>query len=80
MKPRVFVRLDWKELTNDKRSSLLRKTVIYGQKSFITLGPAGASIYGFVLKNSFFLILFSEWSKVCESNPEVILLWAVHKH
>jgi len=39
MKPRVFVRLDWKELTNDKRSSLLRKTVIYGQKSFITLGP-----------------------------------------
>jgi hypothetical protein len=76
MKPRVFVRLDWKELTNDKRSSLLRKTVIYGQKSFITLGPDG-----FVLKNSsFFLILFSEWSKVCESNPEVILLWAVHKH
>ena len=29
--------LDWKKLTNDKHSSLLRKSVIYGQKSFITL-------------------------------------------
>jgi hypothetical protein len=38
-KARVFVRLDWKKLTNDKHSSLLRKSVIYGQKSFITLGP-----------------------------------------
>jgi hypothetical protein len=35
---RLF-RLDWKKLTNDKHSSLLRKSVIYGQKSFITLGP-----------------------------------------
>ncbi len=35
----VFVRLDWKKLTNDKHSSLLRKSVIYGQKSFITLSP-----------------------------------------
>ncbi len=36
---RVFVRLDWKKLTNDKHSSLLHKSVIFGQKSFITLGP-----------------------------------------
>jgi hypothetical protein len=27
------------KLTNEKHSSLLRKSVIYGQKSFITLGP-----------------------------------------
>jgi hypothetical protein len=36
---RVFVRLDWKKLTNDKHSSLLRKSVIYGQKNFISLAP-----------------------------------------
>ncbi len=35
----MFVRLDWKKLTNDKHSSLLRDSVIYGQKSFITLRP-----------------------------------------
>jgi len=29
------------KLTNDKHSSLLRKSVNYGQKSFITLGPGG---------------------------------------
>jgi hypothetical protein len=40
---RVFVRLDCKKLTNDKHSSLLRKSVIYGQKSFITLDP-GANL------------------------------------
>jgi hypothetical protein len=28
-----------KKLTNDKHSSLLQKSVIYEQKSFITLGP-----------------------------------------
>jgi len=33
----VFVKLDWKKLTNDKHSSLLQKSVIYGQKSCITL-------------------------------------------
>ncbi len=27
------------KLTKDKHSSLLRRSVIYGQKSFITLGP-----------------------------------------
>jgi hypothetical protein len=35
----VFVRLDWTKLTNNKHSSLLRESIIYGQKSFITLGP-----------------------------------------
>ncbi len=34
----MFVRL-LEKLTNDKHSSLLRKYVIYGQKSFITMGP-----------------------------------------
>ncbi len=36
---RVFIRPDLKKLTNDKHSSLLRKSVIYRQKSFITLSP-----------------------------------------
>ncbi len=35
----VFVGLDWKNLTNDKHSSLLWKAIINGQKSFISLGP-----------------------------------------
>jgi hypothetical protein len=39
----VFVRLDQKH-TNDKHSSLLRKSVIYGQKSFMTLGPGRGSL------------------------------------
>ncbi len=33
--PRVFVRLDWKNLANDKHSSLLQKYVIYGQKKVL---------------------------------------------
>jgi hypothetical protein len=41
---RVFVRLDLKKLTNDKHSSLLRKSVIYGQKSFIILGPGPRNV------------------------------------
>ncbi len=36
---RVFVRLDRKKLTNEKYSSLLRKSVIYGQKKFYNIGP-----------------------------------------
>jgi hypothetical protein len=36
---RVFVRLEWKKLTSDKHSSLLQKSVIFGQKRFMTLGP-----------------------------------------
>jgi hypothetical protein len=28
-------------LTNDKHTSLLQKSVIYEQKSFITMGPGG---------------------------------------
>jgi hypothetical protein len=43
-KARVFVRLDMKKLTNDKHSSLLRKSAIYVQKRFITLGPGGTKI------------------------------------
>jgi hypothetical protein len=35
---RVFVRQDWKSLLMTN-TSLLRKSVIYGQKSFLTLGP-----------------------------------------
>jgi hypothetical protein len=42
---RIFI-LSWsvsqtrpEKLTNDQHSSLLRKSVIYGQKSFITLAP-----------------------------------------
>jgi hypothetical protein len=35
----VFVRLEWKKLTNDKHSSLLQKSVIYGQKMFYNIGP-----------------------------------------
>jgi hypothetical protein len=35
----VFVRLDWKKLTNNKHSSLIRKSVIYGRKKFYDIGP-----------------------------------------
>jgi hypothetical protein len=47
----VFVRLDWKNLTNDKHSSLLQKFVIYGQKSFITLisGVSVIKLFVFVI-------------------------------
>jgi hypothetical protein len=31
----VSVSLDWKKLTNDRCSSLLRKSVIYGQKKVL---------------------------------------------
>jgi hypothetical protein len=40
----VFVRLDWKNLANDKHSSLLQKSVIYGQKKFYNIGPTTFSI------------------------------------
>jgi hypothetical protein len=44
------------KFTKDKHSSLLRKSVIYGQKSFLTLGP------GFiVLKSTFFVT--DSWGK-----------------
>jgi hypothetical protein len=33
------VRLGWKKLARDKPSSLLRTSINYGQKSFITLAP-----------------------------------------
>jgi hypothetical protein len=49
----VFVRLDWKKLTNDKHSIFLRKSVIYGQKKFYNIGPRhhifGESVWGFVV-------------------------------
>ncbi len=35
----MFLRLDQEKLTNDKHSSLLRKSVIYGQKKFYNIGP-----------------------------------------
>jgi hypothetical protein len=35
----VFVRLDWKSLSGTKHSNLLQKSVIYGQKSLITMAP-----------------------------------------
>jgi hypothetical protein len=34
------------KLTNDKHSSLLQKSVIYGPKSFITMGPGGLKFLG----------------------------------
>ncbi len=33
----MFVRLDWRKLTNDKHSSLLQKSVIYRQKKIYTI-------------------------------------------
>jgi hypothetical protein len=35
----LFVRLDWKKLTNDKYSSLLQKSIIYRQKKVYNIGP-----------------------------------------
>jgi len=35
----VIIRLGWERLARDKHSSLERKLINYGQKSFITFGP-----------------------------------------
>jgi hypothetical protein len=35
----VLVKTILENLTKDKQSSLLRRSVIYGQRSFTTLGP-----------------------------------------
>jgi hypothetical protein len=35
------IRLGWKWLARDKRSSLLRKVVTYGRKKFYNIGPRG---------------------------------------
>jgi hypothetical protein len=42
---RVFVRLGYISLPNDQQSSLLRKFINYGQKSFITLALGPNNIY-----------------------------------
>ncbi len=53
----MFVKLDWKRLTNDKHSSLIRKSVIYEQKSFITLGPGRYAQFRYSGCHVFFLNL-----------------------
>ncbi len=50
-----------KKLTKDKYSSLLQKSVTYGQKSFITLGPGGIMGPRYVL-----WVLFTENSQIGE--------------
>ncbi len=52
------IRLGWKRNVSDKHSSLLRKFVKYGQKSFITLGP------GVKVIKLFFLSLVMWQSKI----------------
>jgi len=39
------IRLGWKGLPGTKQSSLLRKSVNYGRKSFVTLVPGEASVW-----------------------------------
>ncbi len=36
----VLFSLDWKNFTNDKGSSLLRKSINYGQKKFYNIGSS----------------------------------------
>ncbi len=47
----MFVRLDWKKLTDDKRSSLLQKSVIYEQQKFYTIEPLAKSYKTFYGRN-----------------------------
>jgi hypothetical protein len=54
-------------LTNDKHSSLMRKSVIYGQKSFITSGPGAGPMSGSVsvstgwkVKKSFIFVVHAK--------------------
>jgi len=53
----VFVRLDWKKLTNDKNSSLLRKFVNYDRKKFYNVVTRTILEISRFMKKVFFFVV-----------------------
>ncbi len=63
----MFVILDLERLTNDKYSSLLRKTIIYGQKKFYNIGPRLENV------SSLIPISLQRTDKTSDSFPETFM-------
>jgi hypothetical protein len=60
-------------LTNDKHSSLMRKSLIYGQKSFITLAPGRSPSVIYLCLLSFIPTLIIKWQNIYSSIPSILI-------